>query len=181
MIAQAPHVDRWTSSRIAVWPCVVLLLTSWIVTATPSRAEAPSCASHEWKTSPCAGSIKALADAYRNDARTRAAFEATFKGLKPLPPGYEYHGSTDNPWTRFQDGAGLAAGVGAFYERVCTLLPQIIGTNDNALDSIQYFAWLYYDNRAGRQMVEGIDPHDPTRPLTTVQDFLIQFNAEYKA
>lgn len=134
----------------------------------------------EEAVSPCQDSIDALASAYASDEATRAAFQATYDGLRPLPEGYSYNGSSENPWKRSKDGAGLAVAVGAFYGRVCTLLPQIIGTNDNALDSIQYFAWLYYHNDAGRLMVEGIDPNQPSKPLNSVKDFLIQFNQEYK-
>ena len=141
----------------------------------------PALAAEE--VSPCQGSLDMLAEAYENDPRTRAAFAATYSGLQQLPPGYSYDEaqSQRNPWQiHINNGEELVAGVIDFYRQVCTLLPQIIGTNDNALDSIQYFAWLYYNNDAGRRMVEGIDPNDPTQPLDTVKDFLIQFNAEYK-
>jgi len=132
--------------------------------------------------SPCQGSLDALQEAYDKEPATRAAFEATYKGLRRLPEGYTYHGSSENPWKKNnKNGADLMASVRSFYEQVCTLLPRIVGTNDNALDSIQYFAWLYYHNQAGRHMVEGVDPVDPSRPLTSVRDFLIQFNQEYKA
>jgi hypothetical protein len=87
--------------------------------------------------SPCQRSLDYLARQYAEDDATRAAFQATYEGLQPLPPGYSYGGSTDNPWASAGDGAGLAEAVGAFYQEVCTLLPQILGNNDNALDSIQ--------------------------------------------
>jgi len=131
--------------------------------------------------SPCQGSIDYLMDRYANDPATQAAFQATYDGLQPLPAGYAYGGSTDNPWRTAGSGAGLVSAVAEFYTQVCTLLPQIVGTNDNALDSIQYFAWLYYHNAAGRRMVQGIDPGDPTKSLETVKVFLIRFNREYKA
>ncbi len=136
----------------------------------------------EENSSPCQGSLDALSAAYANDPATRVAFQLTYDRLKPLPAGYTYDGSSENPWAKSNnDGADLVASVLSFYEQVCTLLPRIIGTNDNALDSIQYFAWLYYHNEAGRMMVEGVDPADPTRPLNSVKSFLIQFNKEYKA
>lgn len=130
--------------------------------------------------SPCQRSLDYLAAQYDGAPATRAAFQATYDGLQPLPAGYSYGGSDDNPWASSGDGAGLADAVLDFYREVCTLLPQISGTNDNALDSIQYFAWLYYHNEAGRRMVEGIDPNDPRRPLPSVQTFLIMFNEDYK-
>ncbi|MCG8456789.1 MAG: hypothetical protein MI919_10960, partial [Holophagales bacterium] len=148
-----------------------LALMLWV--AAPAWAED--------EDSPCQGSLDALAAAYANDPATRAAFQATYYGLKRLPPGYTYQGSAENPWKRSnKDGADLVNSVLSFYEEVCTLLPRIIGTNDNALDSIQYFAWLYFHNEAGRLMVEGIDPLHPDKPLDSVKDFLIQFNQEYK-
>lgn len=151
-------------------PLVVALL---ILLAAPAWAAAA--------TSPCQGSLDALKEAYTSDPATRAAFQATYDGLVPLPAGYEYNGSNANPWQMAGNGKGLVQAVIGFYAEVCVLLPQIVGTNDNALDSIQYFAWLYYHNEAGRNMVEGRDPANPSQPLTTVQDFLIQFNQEYKA
>ncbi|MDQ0314080.1 phosphatidylserine decarboxylase [Amorphus orientalis] len=131
--------------------------------------------------SPCQSSLDYLSQQYDSDAATRAAFDAVYEGLQPLPPGYAYGGSTDNPWTSAGSGEGLAKAVGAFYREVCTLVPQIVGTNDNALDSIQYFAWLYFRNEAGIRMVKGIDPTDPDRPLDTLKTFLIRFGDDYKA
>ena len=132
--------------------------------------------------SPCEASIDNLIEAYENDPATQAAFQSTYDGLQPLPPGYTYseNGSRVNPWVQYGNGEGLMHGVADFYRQVCTLLPQIIGTNDNALDSIQYFAWIYYRNPAGRDLVEGIDPNDRSQQLLTVQHFLISFNQQYK-
>jgi len=138
-------------------------------------------ASAESDKSPCEGSLAFLRAAYHADEATQNAFELTFEHLKPLPKGYYYNHSGENPWkTGNSNGEDLMNAVVEFYEQVCTLLPQIIGTNDNALDSIQYFAWLYYHNNPGRRMVEGIDPADSSKPLPTVQEFLIRFNKEYK-
>jgi len=131
--------------------------------------------------SPCQASIDYLLEQYATDPATSAAFQATYEGLQPLPSGYAYGGSVDNPWKKAGSGTGLVSAVTEFYSQVCTMLPQIVGTNDNALDSIQYFAWLYYHNAAGRMMVQGIDPSDPSKPLESVKTFLIRFNQDYKA
>ncbi len=131
--------------------------------------------------SPCFESLAYLAERYTTDPATREAFQATFEGLKPLPTGYAYGGSSDNPWRAAGNGQGLAQAVIDFYGQVCTLLPQISGTNDNALDSIQYFAWLFYDNEAGVNMVTGRNPADPSQPLHSVSNFLLRFNQDYKA
>lgn len=150
-----------------------------IAVLLPTFFAAPSLA--EEGISPCQGSLDFLQDAYDNDPATKVAFQLTYKHLKHLPEGYYYQGSGENPWKKGNsNGADLLASVLDFYRQVCTVLPQIIGTNDNALDSIQYFAWLYYHNEAGRRMVEGIDPADPSKPLDSVKDFLIKFNKEYK-
>lgn len=130
---------------------------------------------------PCLRSVGWLAAQYAASPETRSAFQTVYEGLEALPPGYSYGGSTANPWAASGGGAGLATAIGDFYVKVCTLLPQIVGTNDNALDSIQYFAWLYYHNAAGRLFVEGFDPNDPAKPLTTLRTFLIMFNEDYKA
>lgn len=153
------------------WLWTGALLAGWIV--APAYAEEG--------VSPCQGSLDYLAHAYETDPATQAAFQATWEHLKPLPPGYTYDGSSENPWKRTTaNGAELEKAFEEFYRQVCTLLPEIIGTNDNALDSIQYFAWIYYDNDPGRLMVEGKDPKDPQKPLKSVQEFLIRFNKEYK-
>lgn len=174
------HSTRWTKSsgkqhedsRENSWGKVPITVALLLLIAMPVWAEGGP--------SPCQGSLDALRQAYETDQATRAAFQATYEGLMPLPYGYKYHGSPENPWKKSGSGAGLVEAVLTFYDEVCTLLPQIIGTNDNALDSIQYFAWLYYHNEAGRRMVEGVDPNDPSQPLRSVQDFLIRFNQEYK-
>lgn len=129
--------------------------------------------------SPCARSLDYLATQFETDAPTRAAFDAVYAGLRPLPAGYAYDGSSENPWAAAGSGAGLFQAVEDFYAEVCTLLPQISGSNDNALDSIQYFAWLYYHNDAGVRLVSGIDPNDPDQSLDTVANFLILFNEDY--
>ncbi len=160
-------LPKTSRSQFAI---VVLLLT---LIAAPSWAEEDR--------SPCQDSLDFLQAAYDKDKATQNAFQLTYEHLKPLPKGYYYNESRENPWkTGSSGGKDLMNAVVEFYEQVCTLLPQIIGTNDNALDSIQYFAWLYYHNNPGRMMVEGIDPADSSKPLPTVQEFLIRFNKEYK-
>ncbi|WP_413206449.1 phosphatidylserine decarboxylase [Rhodospirillum sp. A1_3_36] len=129
--------------------------------------------------SPCQGSLDYLDAQYAEHKVLRDAFQAAYDGLQPLPPGYSYGGSTENPWkTSATNGAELKDAVKAFYGEVCVLLPQIVGTNDNALDSIQYFAWLYNHNEAGVQLVKGEGPEEG---LDGVKKFLITFNEEYKA
>lgn len=131
--------------------------------------------------SPCQGSLDYLNNAYDSTPGMVAAFDATLKGLKDLPPGYTYGGSAANPWAKAKNGEALKDAVVDFYDQVCTLLPQIVGTNDNALDSIQYFAWLYYHNAAGRKLVDGTYQDQDGKKVTAVRDFLIKFNEEYKA
>ncbi len=131
--------------------------------------------------SPCQRSLDYLADRYAAEPQTRAAFQAAYDGLQPLPPGYSYGGAGANPWAAAGDGEGLAKAVGSFYAQVCTTLPQIVGDSDNALDSIQYFAWLYYHNKAGQRLVQGIDPVNPARKLPSVASFLQMFLEDYKA
>ncbi len=145
-----------------------------------AKAEKAEVAKERIEGYPCHESINTLWETYQSDPATQAAFEATYYGLRHLPYGYSYNGSGENPWNVPGGGEGLVKAMMDFYRQVCTLLPQIIGTNDNALDSIQYFAWLYYHNPAGQMLVEGIDPNQPGHPLNTVQKFLIDFNEEYK-
>lgn len=155
-----------------------LPLVGWVPSTSLALADTSD------SVSPCYNSIAALRKSYATDKLTQEAFQAAYNGLQPLPEGYSYNGSSENPWKQVsipKDGAGLAEAVADFYMDVCTLLPQILGTNDNALDSIQYFDWLYYRNEAARNMVAGVDPNNPSTPLDSVKDFLIQFNQEYKA
>ena len=65
----------------------------------------------EENSSPCQGSLDALSTAYANDPATRVAFQLTYDGLKPLPAGYTYDGSSENPWGKpnNNDGADLVA------------------------------------------------------------------------
>lgn len=131
--------------------------------------------------SPCQASLDFLQDEYKKNEDARISFQLAYDGLrKELPDGYSYNGSTINPWKDAGDGKGLMLKMVDFYKEVCTTLPQIVGTNDNALDSIQYFAWLYYHNEAGRLLVEGWHPKHPDQLMSTVRDFLILFNRDYK-
>jgi phosphatidylserine decarboxylase len=132
------------------------------------------------KPSPCQDSLDYLDAQYAEHQELRDAFQATYDGLQSLPLGYKYGGSAENPWkVAAANGAELKDAIKAFYAKVCDLLPQISGTNDNALDSIQYFAWLYYHNDAGVALVKGAGPVEG--PLNGVKNFLIAFNEEYKA
>jgi phosphatidylserine decarboxylase len=68
----------------------------------------------------------------------------------------------------------------AMFKQWCVELPKIDGTSDNGLDGILYFAWMYYQNPAGRDFVQGRDPADPSDPLETGTNFLTMFNNEYR-
>lgn len=151
---------------------VAVLAVSVLFAAHPPVARA---------SSPCAGSVAYLADRYESDAQTRAAFDLVFEGLQDPPVGYQYDGSSANPWKATGSGYGLAAGVGAMVADWCSALPRIDGASDDALDPILYFAWLYYRNPAGQDLVQGRDPADPSSPLATGTTFLSMFNAEYRA
>lgn len=61
----------------------------------------------------------------------------------------------------------------------CTALPEINGTADNALDPILYFAWVYYQNPAGQDLVQGRDPLSPGNTLEIGPTFLSKWNEEY--
>lgn len=131
------------------------------------------------KDSPCAGSLEYLKSQYINDASTRNAFEKVYKGLVDLPAGYSYNGSRINPWKAAQGGEGLYTMVSMMFEKWCTALPEIEGDEDNALDPILYFAWIYYKNSAGQDFVQGRDPSSPTSKLQTGPVFLSKWNDEY--
>lgn len=134
----------------------------------------------------CNRSLNYLSKRYESEVVTRRAFDDAYKGLKPLPPGYWYNQSKQNPWKRLADqedrigGRGLYKAVRNFYAKVCTTLPQISGNNDNALDSIQYFSWLYNANPDGKALVQGGITSSNTQPVKSVASFLLKFNQDYK-
>lgn len=129
--------------------------------------------------SPCAGSLQYLNSRYDSDEATRKAFDKVYEGLIDLPSGYSYNGCSINPWKTAGSGKGLHEMMVDMFETWCTALPEIQGNSDNALDPILYFAWIYYQNPAGQNFVQGRDPSDPNQSLETGPDFLSMWNKEY--
>ncbi len=132
------------------------------------------------KRSPCAGSLEYLVKTYEQDPRTQKAFDLVYAGLQNLPEGYSYNHSRVNPWKEAGSGEGLLLKMIEMFKEWCVDLPEIQGTADNGLDGILYFAWLYYQNPAGQNFVQGRDPADPSLPLETGTTFLATFNDEYR-
>ena len=131
--------------------------------------------------SPCAASLQYLETQYDSDPATRQAFDKVYAGLKDLPAGYAYNGSDKNPWQAAGSGKGLHRKMVEMFTTWCTALPEISGDADNALDPILYFAWVYYQNPAGQDLVQGRDPSQPDRPLETGPSFLSRWNQEYRS
>lgn len=130
--------------------------------------------------SPCAKSLKYLKDKYKNDKKTRKAFDKIYENLKcSLPKGYTYDGSSENPWKETGSGKKLHKKMVKMFEEWCTALPKIKGDSDNALDPILYFAWFYYQNKAGQDFVQGRDPNNPKKGLETGTKFLEKWTKEY--
>ena len=144
-----------------------------------ARAEAPAPPAPSLSSSPCEDSLTYLETQYRNDERTRIAFDLVYQGLVDPPAGYAYL-PTKNPWRAAGNGAGLKDKMVSMFREWCTALPEIHGTSDNALDGIQYFAWLYYHNEAGVNFVQGRYPADATQPLETGAEFLYQFTQQLR-
>lgn len=67
-----------------------------------ARAEVPPLPA----PSPCEDSLSYLEHQYRNDERTRIAFDLVYQGLVDPPAGYAYL-PTKNPWRAAGSGAGL--------------------------------------------------------------------------
>lgn len=130
--------------------------------------------------SPCEGSLNYLTTQYANDPATRKAFDKMYEGLTDLPQGYSYGGSAQNPWKAAGSGAGLQQKMLEMFEKWCTALPEIRGDSGNALDPVLYFAWTYYQNRAGQDFVQGRNPSDPTKALATGPVFLSQWSEDYR-
>ncbi|MDH5553460.1 MAG: phosphatidylserine decarboxylase, partial [Nitrosomonas sp.] len=132
------------------------------------------------KGSPCGGSLQYLNTQYDLDPVTRKAFDKVYAGLTDLPVGYSYGGSSQNPWKAAGSGKDMHRMMVAMFKTWCTSLPGINGDSDNALDPILYFAWVYYQNSAGQDFVQGSDPSDPTKSLETGSSFLSKWNDEYR-
>ena len=130
--------------------------------------------------SPCDASLQYLKAQYDSDQATRKAFDKIYFGLKDLPAGYSYNGSSQNPWKAAGSGQGMYRMMVEMFKNWCAALPEIEGTSDNALDPILYFAWVYYQNPAGQDFVQGRDPMRPGSPLETGPSFLSKWNQSYK-
>jgi len=130
--------------------------------------------------SPCEDSLRYLTDQYASGKATREAFDKVYAGLTDLPVGYSYNGSQENPWKAAGSGEGVCRMMANMFSNWCTALPEIQGTSDNALDPILYFAWMYYQNPAGQDFVQGRDPSAPDKPLATGPTFLSMWNDEYR-
>ncbi|MCK4842441.1 MAG: phosphatidylserine decarboxylase [Methylococcales bacterium] len=131
------------------------------------------------QASPCSGSLQYLNSQYQQDPVTKKAFDKVYAGLTDLPTSYTYEGSSKNPWKIARSGKGLHSMMVDMFKTWCTALPEIEGTSDNALDPILYFAWLYYQNQAGQDFVQGRDPSARGDILKTGPGFLSQWSDEY--
>ena len=129
--------------------------------------------------SPCDDSLKYLETQYGSSKVTRQAFDRIYSGLEDLPAGYTYGGVSTNPWKAAGSGKKMYLMMVEMFETWCTALPEIDGDSDNALDPILYFAWVYYQNPAGQDFVQGRDPSNPTNPLDTGPTFLSRWQSEY--
>ncbi len=123
--------------------------------------------------SPCGASLNYLINQFITNPAVPKAFDVVVKGLKDPPAGY---GMT-NPW-RSQNAAELLDRMVTTFLKWCVFLPQINGSQDNALYYIQYFAWLYYQNQAGQDFVQGRNPLAPTEPLPTGLVFTKDFSKQ---
>jgi len=140
----------------------------------PSQAIAAPAAE---APSPCAEALAYLQSQYDNDRTTHLALDAINAGLQDLPYGYRYGGSSANPW-RTKTSDELLGKLIDMFHAWCVALPAIEGDQDNALDPILYFSWLYFRNPAGVNFVQGRDPEG--QPLATGPEFLDRWNKAYR-
>ena len=130
---------------------------------------------------PCKDSLDYLDSQYALSSATRVAFDKMHMGLTDMPKGYSYNQSRVNPWKAASNGKHLHAMMRDMFREWCTALPEIEGDSDNALDPILYFAWIYYQNPAGQNFVQGRDPAAPGQLLETGPNFLDKWSKEYLA
>lgn len=154
---------------------VVLLAALCVSSAPPSRAQSVLDAETILRVaaSPCGPSLEYLISQYNTNPAVPKALWAVSQGLKDPPAGY----GMKNPW-KSQNAAELLDRMVTTFLEWCVFLPQINGSQDNALYYIQYFAWLYYQNKAGQDFVQGRNPLDPTAPLPTGWVFTKDFSTQ---
>ncbi|MDP6244798.1 MAG: hypothetical protein QF462_15900, partial [Myxococcota bacterium] len=111
--------------------------------------------------SPCGECIATFIEAYAADEAIRDALGAVVAGLQP-PPAYA---KAANPWSTSSSGEEMFVDLIATFTDWCTWLPQIKGDQDDGLQYIMQFLWLYYRNNAGVAFVQGRNPMDETRPM----------------
>ncbi len=157
--------------RESVLHVTVLWLFALLLLLVPTQLMA--------KDSPCGDSLRYLNAQYDLDPVTKKAFDKVYAGLVDLPAGYSYNGSSKNPWKAAGSGKETHKMMVKMFETWCTALPAINGDSDNALDPILYFAWIYYQNSAGQDFVQGRDPSDPAKSLETGPKFLSKWSNEY--
>lgn len=121
--------------------------------------------------SPCSVSLTYLATQYATDPETRKALTETNNGFHDLPAGY----AQPNPWKGHKDATELVRQMLGDFTTWCTFLPDISGSEDNGLKYIQYFAWFYYRNPAGRDFVQG---RHNGKPLLTGLKFTKDFSKQ---
>lgn len=111
--------------------------------------------------SPCGECMTAFVEAYAADERIRVALDAVAAGLQ-TPPAYR---KVANPWSSASNGQRLMQAMMSEFTDWCTWLPQISGDEDDGLDYIMKFLWLYYRNPAGVAFVQGRNPMNENEPM----------------
>jgi len=109
-----------------------------------------------YSKSPCASSISALEESYKNDSKFKKQVDAAFKNVHQLPQEYPYK----NPWIE-KDITDLAQ----FLNDWCTFLPQMHKGHDDGLKYIKDFTFFYYQNPDAIKVVQ----EKPGRKI--LQDF----------
>ncbi|MBT5374609.1 MAG: phosphatidylserine decarboxylase [Rhodospirillaceae bacterium] len=134
---------------------------------------------HQIAASPCGPSLNYLITQFRTNPAVPQALEAVRKGLQAPPTGYfDATGAPlKNPW-RAKTATELRNRMVKTFLSWCVFLPEISGTSDNGLKYILDFAWFYYQNEAGQDFVQGINPLNLAEPLPTGWKFTKDFSVQ---
>ncbi len=101
----------------------------------------------------CKNSISYLQNEYEVNPQLKVDLDSVLSGLSDLPRDYNFP-ENKNPWTSTSVDEFFGKIVN-FFETWCGFLPEISGSEDNALIYVQYSQWMWYMNQDGVDLVQG--------------------------
>ena len=128
----------------------------------------------ETAASPCGECLVKFMESYASDPAIAAALDAVVSGLQQ-PPAYA---DSANPWSGSSNADELVVKFLETFVDWCTWLPEISGDQDDGLQYIEQFLWLWYRNPAGVAFVQGWDPMNEKKPMAAGFTLFNEFSAQ---